>query len=130
MGSNSLESFPAGCTRIRPFLGAADFELSRLFYRELGFVERTISDQMSAFHSQSVWFYLQRYYVKDWVDNTMVFLEVDDVARRRSEIVALGIVDRFPSVRLSEIQENDWGREFFLHDPSGNLWHIGSFKVG
>jgi hypothetical protein len=29
---------------------------------------------------------------------------------------------------LSKIVNNDWGSEFFLHDPSGILWHIGCFN--
>lgn len=116
-----------GVARIRPFLGSIEFEVSRRFYRELGFLERVLSEQMSVFKAESVWFYLQDYYVKDWVDNTMVFLEVTDLDRQHSAIVESGLVDRFQGVRLSDIQDNDWGREFFLHDPSGNLWHIGTF---
>ncbi len=26
------------------------------------------------------------------------------------------------------IQKYDWGKECFLHDPSGILWHIGEFS--
>ncbi|HBE71032.1 MAG TPA: glyoxalase [Planctomycetaceae bacterium] len=115
-------------SRIRPFLGAADFELSRRFYRELGFREVVISDQMSAFNAESVWFYLQKYYVKDWVDNTMVFLEVTDLDLQHSAIVESRLADRYDNVRVSDIKDNDWGREFFMHDPSGNLWHIGKFS--
>ncbi len=114
--------------RIRPFLGSADFEVSRRFYRELGFREVVLSDQMSAFNSGAVWFYLQRYFVQEWVDNTMVFLEVSDLECQRSAILESGLVDRYEGGRVSEIQENEWGREFFMHDPSGNLWHIGSFS--
>lgn len=113
--------------RIRPFLGAADFDVSRRFYRELGFSELVISEQMCAFNAESVWFYLQKYYVKDWVDNTMVFLEVADIDVQHSTIVESGLAERYEGVRVSEIQDNDWGREFFMHDPSGNLWHIGRF---
>ena len=43
---------------------------------------------------------------------------------------------QFKSVRsfigAKDFQESrqfylDWGNEFFLHDPSGILWHIGKF---
>ena len=113
--------------RLRPFLGAKDFENARAFYRELGFAEKALSDAMSVFNAGDVWFYLQRYYVKDWVDNTMVFLEVEDLDQQRDAIIESGLIDRFPGSKLSAIQDNDWGREFFLHDPSGNLWHVGTF---
>ncbi|MDM4019342.1 hypothetical protein [Roseiconus lacunae] len=115
-------------SRIRPFRGAKDLRESRSFYCEIGFQEMVVSEEMSAFNLQSVWFYLQRYYVRDWVDNSMVFLEVEDLNLQRSQLIHSGIVDRYTGARVSEIQASDWGREFFLHDPSGNLWHIGSFS--
>ncbi len=114
--------------RIRPFLGANDFDLSRRFYVELGFAESVISPNMSVFNAGPVWFYLQDYYVKEWVENTMVFLEVGDVAQWRGRLVDEKFATRFAGVRISTIQENDWGREFFVHDPAGNLCHIGAYS--
>lgn len=118
-----------GVKRIRPFLGARDYDVSRAFYRDLGFEERVLSNEMCVFNADDVWFYLQNAYVKDWVDNTMVFLEVADLDRRHQEISRMQLSVAYPGVRLSEIQDNDWGREFFLHDPSGILWHIGTFNA-
>jgi len=40
----------------------------------------------------------------------------------------LNLTDQFPAVRLSAIQQETWGQQFFLHDPSGILWHMGVFK--
>lgn len=57
---------------IRPFIGAKNFELSRSFYRDLGFHESILTPTMSLFKIESLSFYLQDYFVKDWVDNTMV----------------------------------------------------------
>ena len=112
---------------IRTFIGAEDFNLSRQFYIELGFKEVRISDKMSYFGYEQFGFYLQDYYVKDWVDNSMIFLEVDDVERYRTEVEALKLHNKYDRVRLSGIADNDWGKEFFLHDPSGILWHFGKF---
>lgn len=58
---------------IRPFIGAKDFELSRSFYRDLGFEETILSHNMSVFKTDGLSFYLQDAYVKDWIDNTMIF---------------------------------------------------------
>ena len=118
-----------GVQRIRPFLGSKDFDVSRSFYQKLGFRENVLSDQMSVFNAENVWFYLQRAYVKDWVDNTMVFLEVANLDAQRDAILDKRLTERFPGVRVSKIEENDWGREFFLHDPAGILWHIGTFAA-
>lgn len=113
---------------IRTFIGAENFELSRQFYRDMRFEELVISKDMSLFKIDQLSFYLQEYYVKDWVDNSMVFLEVDHLNDYHSQIIELGLHHKYDLVRLSEIQRNDWGREFFMHDPSGVLWHIGEFN--
>ncbi|MFK8059962.1 MAG: glyoxalase [Polaribacter sp.] len=113
---------------IRPFIGAKKFEESRNFYTELGFSETILSDNMSVFKvDEKLSFYLQKAYVKDWVDNSMLFLEVDDLEEYLSTLKLKKLTEKFPKVKLSSIVKNDWGKEFFLHDPSGILWHIGCF---
>jgi len=114
-------------TSIRAFLGAKDFAISRRFYQDLGFEESVISHNLSYFNTGELGFYLQDAYVQDWVDNTMIFLEVDDVDRYWQEILALDLSSKYEHVRLVPIRVNDWGKEFFLHDPSGILWHFGAF---
>lgn len=114
---------------IRPFIGAKDFKISKKFYRDLGFEEVKLGDGMSYFKTGNFGFYLQNYYAKDWVDNTMVFLEVDNVDRYWNELVALNLTEKYASVKLVPIRMQDWGKEFFLHDPSGILWHFGAFKI-
>jgi catechol 2,3-dioxygenase-like lactoylglutathione lyase family enzyme len=113
---------------LRPFIGAKNFELSRSFYRDLGFEENVLDKGFSVFHSGALSFYLQDYYNKDWVDNTMLFMEVDDVARFWEELIALNLPDKYTGVKLTPIRTLEWGRECFVHDPSGILWHFGEFN--
>ncbi|RZJ53755.1 MAG: glyoxalase, partial [Flavobacterium sp.] len=84
---------------IRPFIGAKDFDVSRSFYIDLGFEETALGGAMSVFKSGDYAFYLQNYYAKEWVDNTMVFMEVDDVNRFWKELVDLNLPEKYPSVR-------------------------------
>ena len=114
---------------IRSFIGAKDFDESRSFYIELGFDEVSLGDKMSYFKiNEELGFYLQNYYVKDWVNNSMQFLEVDDLKKYHERVKELNLTEKYSKVKLSEIVNNYWGSEFFLHDPSGILWHMGSFK--
>lgn len=113
---------------IRPFIGAKDYDLSRNFYRDLGFEEFVISNEMSFFKTAQFGFYLQKAYVKDWIDNSMIFLEVDDVDQYWKELVALDLTGKYTGVRLTPVKLFDWGRECFMHDPSGILWHFGQFN--
>jgi len=112
---------------IRPFIGATDFEISRSFYRDLGFEESILSYNMSYFKTQGLGFYLQDAYVKDWIDNTMIFMEVENVDQYWQELLALDLTSKYKNVRLTPIKKYDWGKECFLHDPSGILWHFGQF---
>ena len=113
---------------ILSFIGAKNFEESRQFYRDLGFEEVPLFDNMVRFNIvEKTGFYLQKYYVKKWVDNSMLFLEVDDLDLCHKDVKDRGLVDKYKYVRLSDIKVQEWGREFFLHDPSGILWHFGVF---
>ena len=114
---------------IRPFIGAENFEESRQFYRDVGFEETVLSRNMSLFKvSDKLGFYLQEAYVKDWIDNSMIFLEIDDVDRYWDELQNLALDKKYKKVRLTSIKKHDWGRECFMHDPSGILWHFGEFS--
>ena len=113
---------------IRPFIGAKNFEESRRFYKDLGFTENVLSKNMSVFHSGNLSFYLQDAYEKDWIDNTMVFMEVEVVNQFWKDLVALDLSNKYPNVRLVPVKNLDWGSECFVHDPSGILWHFGEFK--
>lgn len=112
---------------IRPFIGAKNYELSRSFYHDLGFEEHIISSDMSYFQLQEVGFYLQQAYVRDWIDNSMIFLEVDDVEQYWQELLRLDLPAKYEGARITPIRSEDWGKECFIHDPSGVLWHVGQF---
>jgi catechol 2,3-dioxygenase-like lactoylglutathione lyase family enzyme len=112
---------------IRPFIGCSDFNLSRSFYEDLGFQETVLFHNMSLFSKQGFSFYLQDAYVKDWIDNTMLFLEVENVEAYYDQLLALNLAAKYNAVRLTPVRVELWGKECFLHDPSGVLWHIGQF---
>ena len=114
---------------IRPFIGAKDFDLSRNFYRDLGFHETPLGNDLSVFKMEEISFYLQNAYYKQWIENSMIFLEVDDVLSYWEKLVTLKLPTKYKEVKLIPVKENVWGRECFLHDPSGILWHFGEFFV-
>jgi catechol 2,3-dioxygenase-like lactoylglutathione lyase family enzyme len=114
---------------IRTFIGAKNFALSSSFYKELGFEEVVISEGFSYFNVyDKLGFYLQDYYAREWVENSMVFLEVDDIDRYWEELQMLCLPDKYEGVKLTPIRNDYWGRECFLHDPAGVLWHFGVFN--
>ncbi len=114
---------------VRTFIGAKNFEESRNFYKDLGFEESIISKSMSYFKIfDTLGFYLQDYYLEDWINNSMIFVEVDNVEEYFIQLQNLGLQDKYKEVKLVPIRYDDWGSECFLHDPAGILWHFGEFK--
>ena len=113
---------------IRPFIGSKNYTESRQFYKELGFNESILSTNMSYFSTANFGFYLQDAYVKDWIENTMVFMEVEDVEELWESLKALRLNEKYPTAKVVPIRYLDWGKECFLHDPSGILWHFGAFN--
>lgn len=113
---------------IRTFIGAKDYNLSRQFYLDFGFEEIKTSDKMSYFKHGDFGFYLQDYNIKKWIDNSMIFIEVDNVENHLDNLKKLNLVSKYNGVKISDIHYNDWGNEYFVHDPSGVLWHIGEFN--
>ncbi len=112
---------------IRPFVGSENFKISRDFYSDLGFEETVLESNLSLFQRNGTGFYLQDAYVKDWVDNTMLFIEVDNADAFWSYLKGLGLPEKYEKVRLTPVKTMPWGKECFVHDPSGILWHFGEF---
>ncbi|UEG49987.1 glyoxalase [Ferruginibacter lapsinanis] len=113
---------------IRPFIGSKDFKTSQNFYKDLGFQEIVLEPRLSYFKTGETGFYLQDAYVKDWIDNTMIFLEVEDVDQYWNRLIGLDLTAKYENVKIVPIRKYDWGKECFVHDPSGVLWHIGEFN--
>ncbi len=112
---------------IRPFIGAKNYVISQNFYRDLGFKEVVLSSSMSYFDSNGFGFYLQNAFVKDWIDNTMVFMELENVKEFWEELIKLELPSKYETVKIVPVKVLDWGKECFVHDPSGVLWHFGEF---
>lgn len=112
---------------IRPFVGSEHFETSSRFYRDLGFEEVVLSPGFSLFRWDKTSFYLQDAYVKDWIDNSMIFMETDDVESFWNYLQRLELMEKYSKVKIMPIRTMPWGKECFITDPSGVLWHFGEF---
>jgi len=73
-----MSTIPSGTELARPFIPAKDFELSKRFYEALGF-EKVLDSEVAIFHAGPGGFILQRYYQKEWAENFMMQLMVDDL---------------------------------------------------
>jgi catechol 2,3-dioxygenase-like lactoylglutathione lyase family enzyme len=110
---------------IKAFVPARDFNLSKQFYRDLGFDLAWSSDDLAYLHHGDCSFLLQNYYVKEHADNFMMHLLVDDVDAWWRHVEAQRIASKY-ATKAEPPQDQPWGiRDFVLVDPTGVLWRIG-----
>jgi uncharacterized glyoxalase superfamily protein PhnB len=110
---------------LKAFVPAKDFELSKSFYRDFGFTMASDSHGVAYFHHENVGFLLQDFYAKEFAENLMLHLLVEDVDAWWSKLDEQGISKRY-SVKQSAVVQQPWHmRDFVLYDPSGVLWRIG-----
>ena len=109
---------------LKPFVPARDFALSRRFYGELGFTERSEGGGVAYFLHGETSFLLQDFYNKELAENLMLHLLVADVDAWHARVASAGLAQRY-GVKVSEIAQQPWRmRDFALWDPSGVLWRI------
>ena len=58
----------------------------------------------------------------------MVFIEVVDVDVHLEAFKKLNLIERFQNIKISEVPSNDWGDEYFVHDPAVVFILIHAFK--
>lgn len=113
---------------IRPFIGSKDFKISKEFYHLIGFKGHELDKGMSLFIlDENFSFYLQDYYVKEWIENTMVFVELTNIEKTQDFILSLELDKRFDGVRIRSNIHFEHGMELHLIDPAGVCWHFCEF---
>lgn len=108
--------------KIRPFIPSIDFETSISFYKDLGFEITYEEDKLIVLTSGDISFFLQNYYQKEWANNTMIQLFVDDLDAFYD--VAHKLEDKYKGVKTKPIFTAHYGKTFHLIGPAGELWHM------
>ena len=117
-------------TDVRPFIGAKDFDISRAFYEALGWTTDYLDDQLALMTNGAHCFYLQRYYQKDWLENTMLHLTVVDAAACHAQIAAVLASGAYGDARVAPPKHEDYGaRVTYVWDPAGVLLHLAEWDA-
>lgn len=114
----------------RPFIPAKDFALAKRFYAALGFI-KVLDGEVAIFQAGATSFILQKYYQKEWAENFMMQLMVDDLDAWWGRIVALDLPKQFGVQAPKPPALQPWGlRVAYVYDPSGVLWHVAQRRPG
>jgi catechol 2,3-dioxygenase-like lactoylglutathione lyase family enzyme len=109
---------------LHAFVPAKNYEVSKAFYRDLGFTMASDEDGIAYFYRDNLSFLLQDFYEKDHANNFMMHLLVKDVESWYQHILSSGLTGKY-QVAITKPEDRPWQmRDFVLYDPSGVLWRI------
>lgn len=112
-------------TEIKAFVPSKDFEISKGFYKDLGFTLASEGGGVAYFHFEHVSFLLQDFCAEALAENFMMHILVEDVDAWWAHVQNSQVVSKY-GVKVTPIEIQPWRmRDFCLFDPSGVLWRIG-----
>jgi hypothetical protein len=110
---------------IKAFVPAKDFELSKAFYKDIGFTMASEGGGVAYFHFEHASFLLQDFCAEFFAENFMMHMLVSDVDAWWIRINESGVVAKY-GVKQTSIELQPWRmRDFCLTDPTGVVWRIG-----
>jgi hypothetical protein len=110
---------------IKAFVPAKDFELSKRFYKDLGFDLAWEDEHLAEFRHGEARFLLQNFFNEAHAANFMMHLLVEDVDAWWSKISGDSIPARYGVSAQPPKDHPGNMRDFTLVDPTGVLWRIG-----
>jgi hypothetical protein len=103
------------------YMPAKDFEQSKRFYIALGFAMTEGWGGTADFELNGNRFRLQDYYVKDWANNFMVVMGVDDAEAWHQHALKIATSGDFDNIRIKPPETVDGSLVLHVVDPSGVL---------
>lgn len=111
---------------VKVFVPSRDFALSLRFYSRLGWqCNWQHEDSLAEIELAGVRLYLQNYYAREWAENFMIYVPVDDAAAWHAHLLGVLADGEFPGARVEPPRREDYGaRVTYAWDPCGVLIHF------
>ena len=107
---------------VKVFVLTQDLELSARFYTALGWRENWRVDGLAELELASSRLDLQAFYAKQWAENFMLYVDVDDAHAWHAHAQAVIETGEFGAARLRPPARQDYGALVtFVWDPVGVL---------
>ena len=112
-------------TDVKVFVPAKNFDISRDFYVEAGWKLIFEGEGIAELELGKSRFYLQDFYVKDWANNFMLYVDVQDAQVWFEHMRKIVENKRYKPARVKVPEKKDHGALVaFAWDPSGVLIHF------
>ena len=109
---------------LQPFVpSGSDFAASKQFFVELGFKINWDAGDYAGLEKDGCKFILQKFDNREFAENFMVTVGVDNVDEFRREVIEKKLPERF-GIRIGEASDMPYGREVNIIDKAGVCWHF------
>ncbi len=110
---------------IKAFIGSKDFDLSRDFYVAMGFKLNFDAGDIAELELGDCRFYLQDYYQRQWCENSMLHITVEDAEAWHRNAQAVLASRSYGAARVKAPEVQDYGALVtHVWDPVGVLLHF------
>jgi hypothetical protein len=111
-------------TSLEPFVPSGkNFEGSKQFFQELGFAIAWDAGDYVGFERDACRFTLQKYDNKEFAENLMISVKVDNVDEFRNLVMEKRLPERF-GIRIGQPKQQPYGKEVNVIDLAGVCWHF------
>ena len=109
---------------LEPFVpSGANFEGSKQFFRELGFTINWDAGDYVGFEKDGCKFILQKYENKDFAENFMISVKIDNAEEFYKFVTDKKLPEKF-GIRISKPEQQPYGIEVNIIDIAGVCWHF------
>jgi catechol 2,3-dioxygenase-like lactoylglutathione lyase family enzyme len=109
---------------LSPFVpSGSEFEKSKQFFSELGFRLNWQSPGYAGFEGEGYQFILQHFDKRDFAENFMVSVGIENAEQFRNEVLEKQLPEKF-GIRIGEVTQQPYGKEVNLIDLAGVCWHF------
>jgi hypothetical protein len=109
---------------LEPFVpSGSNFEGSKQFFQELGFTINWDAGDYVGFEKDGCKFILQKYDSRDFAENFMLSVKVDNAEEFRSSVLQKKLPEKF-GIRIGNVRQMPYGKEVNIIDIAGVCWHF------
>jgi hypothetical protein len=109
---------------LEPFVpSGSNFEGSLQFFQELGFKINWDAGDYIGFERDNCKFILQKFNNKEFAENFMLSVGVDNVVEFRNSVIEKRLPERF-GIKLGQPINQPYGKEVNIIDLAGVCWHF------
>lgn len=109
---------------LEPFVPSGNnFEGSKKLFQELGFTINWDAGDYTGFEKDGCKFILQKYDNKEFAQNFMLSVRVNNVDEFWKSVIDKNLVEKF-GIKVGQPTEQPYGKEVTIIDIAGVCWHF------